>query len=56
MSMSEPIAILFSGYMAGVVFGSVMSVTLYKIILSKNGILPSANPAKPSPAQERMAQ
>jgi hypothetical protein len=44
--MSEEIAILFSGYMAGVVFGSVMSVTLYKIILSKNGIFPRAGQAK----------
>jgi hypothetical protein len=54
--MSQEIAILFSGYMAGVVFGSVMSVTLYKYILAKNGILPRAGEVKAAPAEGQVAQ
>jgi hypothetical protein len=36
--MRQEIAILFSGYMAGVVFGSMMSVTIYRL-LEKSGKL-----------------
>jgi hypothetical protein len=54
--MSENIAILFSGYMAGVVFGSIMSVTLYKIILNKNGILRQAGQPSHMPSEGQVSQ
>jgi hypothetical protein len=54
-SMRQEIAILFSGYMAGVVFGSMMSVTIYRL-LEKSGKLGPFACIKPDQNSEEVAQ
>jgi len=53
--MLEQSAILFKGYMVGVVFGSIMSVTFYKL-LSKNEKITDAAETQPSALQEQVTQ
>ena len=38
--MSHEISVLLAGYMAGVVFGSVMSIALYRILIETGKLKP----------------
>ena len=53
--MAHENAILLSGYMAGVVFGSIISVTIYKILL-KSGKLEDSAVDKADGAEEEVAR
>ncbi len=53
--ISGYIAVLISGYMVGVVFRSIMSVTFYEAWMGSEKLGPSAS-ATPSPTQARVTQ